>query len=208
MFGAAGEIIKTGRNVIFKTTGHGIEETLIMNVKKIIDFLETETINVVFSPRGLKFLSLKAGQDAECIDLRLFDENREPDPMVKLVIEETLNFIETGKHNMPLDLTAFTSFQQNVFEAVGRIEPGTVVTYKGIAEILGKPGAAQAVGSAVAKNPVSYFLPTHRVIPQKGIGICRSGAGHLREKFLTHEGHDISKLKGNYVCTRKKCCME
>ena len=53
-------------------------------------------------------------------------------------------------------------------------------TYKGVAEILGKPGAAQAVGSAVTKNPVSYFIPTHRVLPKKGIGTCRSGAGPLR----------------------------
>jgi len=119
-----------------------------------------------------------------------------------------LNFIETGRHDMPLDLSDFTAFQQSVFEAVSRVEPGKIVTYKGIAEILGKPGAAQAVGSAVAKNPVSYFLPTHRVLPQKGIGICRTGAGHLREKFLAHEGHDLSQLRGNYICTRKKCCME
>lgn len=179
-----------------------------MNVKKMIDFLETDQISIDFSSRGLQFLSLKACQDAKCIDLVFFDQNGEQEPMVKLVIAETLNFIETGKHNMPLDLTAFTGFQQNVFEAVSKVEPGEVVTYKDIATILGKPGAAQAVGSAVAKNPVSYFLPTHRVIPQKGIAICRSGAGHLREKFLEHEGHDLSQLRGNYVCTRKKCCME
>ncbi len=179
-----------------------------MKIKKIIDFLETDILYVTFSSKGLKYLSLKSNQGDRCINLGLVDENLEPDPMVKSVIEETFNFIETGTHAMPLDLTAFTNFQQRVFEAVSKIEPGKVVTYKGIAEILGNPGAAQAVGSAIAKNPVSYFLPTHRVIPQKGIGICRTGAGHLREKFLAHEGHDLSQLKGNYVCTRKKCCME
>ncbi|MBU3189603.1 hypothetical protein K9O30_07380 [Clostridium bowmanii] len=41
------------------------------------------------------------------------------------------------------------------------------------------------------------------VLPQKGIGICRSGAGFLREKLLTLEGHDVDKLRGNYVCKRK-----
>ena len=109
---------------------------------------------------------------------------------------------------MPLDLADFTEFQQNVFRIVSNIEPGRIITYMGIAEILGKPGAAQAVGSAVARNPVSYFLPTHRVLPKKGLGICRSGAGYLREKLLEHEGHDLSKLRGNYVCTRKKCCSD
>ena len=124
------------------------------------------------------------------------------------MISETLRFLNTGSHAMPLDLTAFTDFQQRVFEAVSRVEPGIVTTYKGIAEKLEQSGAAQAVGSAVAKNPVSYFLPTHRVLPQRGIGICRTGAGYLREKLLEHEGHDLTRLRGNYLCTRKKCLLE
>ena len=114
----------------------------------------------------------------------------------------------TGKHEMPLDLTSFTKFQQDVFEIVGSLEPGQITTYKGIADMLGKPGAAQAVGNAIARNPVSYFLPTYRVLPRRGLGICRSGAGYLREKLLTREGHDLSRLRGNYVCSRKKCCQE
>ncbi|NMB42213.1 MAG: methylated-DNA--[protein]-cysteine S-methyltransferase, partial [Firmicutes bacterium] len=152
----------------------GKREALTINVQKIIDFLVTDIFSVTFSSKGLKFLSLKADRGAKNIDLNFLkkeQEQRSMDSMVKKVLEETLNFIETGKHDMSLDLTAFTSFQQSVFDVVSKIEPGEVITYKGIAEILGKPGAAQAVGSAVAKNPVSYFLPTHRVIPQKGIGI-------------------------------------
>jgi len=184
------------------------ESSLVMKIKEIIDFLETDILSLTFSSKGLKYLSLKPGRGALDVDLKLFEKKQEHDPMEELVIGETINFLESGKHSMPLDLAAFTDFQQSVFRAVSEIEPGKVVTYKGIAEILGKPGAAQAVGNAVAKNPVSYFLPTHRVIPQKGIGICRTGAGYLREKLLVHEGHDLSQLKGNYICSRKKCCME
>ncbi|OPZ74424.1 MAG: Methylated-DNA--protein-cysteine methyltransferase [Firmicutes bacterium ADurb.Bin456] len=177
-------------------------------MKEIIDFLETDTISATFSPKGLKYLSLKAGQDARRINLRLAPAEQEQNPLAGLVIRETLNFLETGKHDLPLDLSAFSSFQRSVFEVVSGIEPGKTVTYRDIAGILGKPGAAQAVGNAIAKNPFSYFLPTHRVLPRRGLGICRSGAGHLREKLLLREGHDLSKLRGNYVCTRKKCCLE
>ncbi|MDI9476728.1 MAG: MGMT family protein [Natronincolaceae bacterium] len=177
-------------------------------IEEMIDFLETDTLSFIFSPIGLKYLSLKAKPDLHHINLRTVEKNRAQDPAEKLIIEETLKFLTTGKHTMPLDLTDFTEFQQNVFEAVGNVEPGKIVTYGGIAEILGKPGAAQAVGSAVAKNPVSYFLPTHRVLPKKGIGICRTGAGYLREKLLEWEGHDLAKIRGNYVCTRRKCCQE
>ena len=179
-----------------------------MTPEDIIDFLETDTLSATFSPSGLTYLSLKGNRGARSIDLGSFDGQQEPDPMIKMIIQETAGFLETGRHEMPLDLSDFTAFQQSVFEAVSKVEPGKITTYKGIAESLGNPGAAQAVGSAVAKNPVSYFLPTHRVLPQRGIGICRTGAGYLREKLLVHEGHDLSQLRGNYICTRRKCCME
>lgn len=180
----------------------------MMTPEDIAEFLETDILSITFSPRGLKYLSLKADRGDRNIDLKSVAKEGEEDPAINLVIKETAGFLETGRHEMPLDLSDFTPFQQSVFDAVSRVEPGRLITYKGIAENLGKPGGAQAVGSAVAKNPVSYFLPTHRVLPQRGIGICRTGAGYLREKLLAHEGHDLSKLRGNYVCTRRKCCME
>lgn len=178
-----------------------------MDVKEMIDFLGTDTVGFTFTPKGLKLLSLNADRGDRRLDLKRFDTEREPDPAAKLMVRETLRFLETGRHEMPLDFSGFTDFQQRVFRAVGRVEPGTVTTYKGIAEMLGNPRAAQAVGNAIGRNPVSYFLPTHRVLPQRGIGICRTGAGHLREKLLAHEGHDVAGLRGNYVCAGKWCGM-
>ncbi|NLA27038.1 MAG: MGMT family protein, partial [Firmicutes bacterium] len=169
-----------------------------MQIEEIIEFLETDRLSATFSPLGLKFLSLKADRGDRNIDLQHAGSEAEPDSEVKLILEETANLLKQGRHSMPLDLTDFTGFQQDVFKTVSEIEPGCITTYKGIAEIMGKPGAARAVGSAIAKNPVSYFLPTHRVLPQRGIGICRTGAGYLREKLLAHEGHDLSRLRGNY----------
>ena len=179
-----------------------------MEIEEVINFLGTDTVYAAFTHQGLKFLSLRANTKAPGINLRSLAGDQERSPQEKMLIEETIKFLVTGRHKMPLDLTAFTDFQRRVFVAAGGIEPGEITTYKGIAEILGIPGGAQAVGNALAKNPVAYFIPTHRVLPQRGIGICRTGAGHLREKLLAHEGHDLSKLRGNYLCTRKKCIME
>lgn len=184
------------------------EKNIVIDIDKIIDFLESTTISVTFSCHGLKYLSIKGNKGTQLIDLKLVIQNKEQDLMAYMLIEETQRFLNTGSHSMPLDLSDFTLFQQNVFNAVSKIKPRDICTYKGLAERLGKPGAAQAVGSAIAKKPVSYFIPTHRVLPQKGIGICKSGAGFLREKLLVHEDHNLGDLRGNYTCNRKKCCME
>ena len=63
-----------------------------------------------------------------------------------------------------------TNFQMKVWEALLRIEPGTAVTYKTVAEWIGSPRAVRAVGTAIGKNPIAYLIPCHRVI---------RGMGHL-----------------------------
>jgi len=68
---------------------------------------------------------------------------------------------------LALDLRG-TNFQLKVWEALLRIPPGAVVSYDALAGALQKPGAARAVGSAVAANPVSYLIPCHRVIRKSG----------------------------------------
>ena len=68
---------------------------------------------------------------------------------------------------LALDLRG-TNFQLKVWEALLRIPPGAVVSYSALAGALEKPGAARAIGSAVAANPVSYLIPCHRVIRKSG----------------------------------------
>lgn len=179
-----------------------------MNIEEIIEILETDTVSATFSQKGLSFLSLVNDKGKETISLRETLKENDKDSREYILLKETKSFLETGTHNMKLDLSDFTEFQQSVFKAVSEIKVGEICSYKDVAEMIDNPGAAQAVGTAISKNPVSYFLPTHRVLPKKGIGRCKSGAGYLREKLLELEGHDIEKLKGNYTCSRNKCCME
>ncbi len=61
-----------------------------------------------------------------------------------------------------------TNFQLKVWSALMRIAPGAVATYGDIAGAIGAPRAARAVGSAVARNPVSLLIPCHRVIRKSG----------------------------------------
>lgn len=61
-----------------------------------------------------------------------------------------------------------TNFQVRVWEALVRIPPGFAQSYEDVAAFLGAPGAARAVGSAVARNPVAFLIPCHRVIRKTG----------------------------------------
>jgi len=62
-----------------------------------------------------------------------------------------------------------TTFQLKVWEALLRIPLGSVTTYQGVAEYIGKPRALQAVGSAVGANQIAYLIPCHRVIRKDGV---------------------------------------
>ena len=61
-----------------------------------------------------------------------------------------------------------TNFQLKVWEALLRIPPGRIMSYHALAQALGVPRSARAVGGAVAANPISYLIPCHRVIRRSG----------------------------------------
>ncbi|HXH02403.1 MAG TPA: methylated-DNA--[protein]-cysteine S-methyltransferase [Candidatus Competibacteraceae bacterium] len=62
-----------------------------------------------------------------------------------------------------------SNFQIQVWKALLAIPPGQVTSYQELARALGRPGAARAVGQAVAANPVAYLIPCHRVIQAIGL---------------------------------------
>lgn len=76
-----------------------------------------------------------------------------------------------------LDLKG-TPFQIQVWQALLSIPPAQLVSYQDIANLIKKPGAVRAVGTAIGQNPVAYLIPCHRVIRQTGqMGGYRWGAG-------------------------------
>ena len=87
--------------------------------------------------------------------------------------------------DVPVDLWG-TPFQRDVWEALRAIPAGTTVTYAEIAHRVGRPRAVRAVGAANGANPVSLFVPCHRVVGKDGL---RGYAGGLTrmEWLLAHE---------------------
>jgi len=61
-----------------------------------------------------------------------------------------------------------TDFEIRVWETLLRIPMGRATTYSDLADALGKPKAARAVGAAVGRNPISFVVPCHRVLGKSG----------------------------------------
>ena len=69
--------------------------------------------------------------------------------------------------DLPLDVQA-TAFQRRVWDELRRIPYGEQRTYQQIAEALGRPTSARAVGRACASNPASIVIPCHRAVGSDG----------------------------------------
>jgi methylated-DNA-[protein]-cysteine S-methyltransferase len=81
-----------------------------------------------------------------------------------------------------------TPFQRRVWEELRTIPRGTTVTYAELATRIGKPGAARAVGSAVARNPISIVVPCHRVVGADGSLTGYAGGVERKRALLALEG--------------------
>jgi AraC family transcriptional regulator of adaptative response/methylated-DNA-[protein]-cysteine methyltransferase len=95
-----------------------------------------------------------------------------------------LESLETGTApaSLPLDVRA-SAFQAQVWEALRAIPVGETRTYGQIAETLGIPRGARAVGRACATNPVSLVIPCHRAVRNDG-GLGGYRWGLERKKAL------------------------
>ncbi len=69
--------------------------------------------------------------------------------------------------DLPLDVRG-TAFQQRVWQALGEIPAGHTVSYRELAERIGKPAAVRAVAQACGANPVAIAIPCHRVVRTDG----------------------------------------
>jgi methylated-DNA-[protein]-cysteine S-methyltransferase len=83
---------------------------------------------------------------------------------------------------------AGTAFQRAVWQALGTIPFGETRTYAQIAEQIGQPTAARAVGAANGKNPLSIVAPCHRVIGASGALTGFAGGLEVKARLLALEG--------------------
>jgi methylated-DNA-[protein]-cysteine S-methyltransferase len=86
------------------------------------------------------------------------------------------------------DLASCTEFQQSVLRAEHAIPRGRVSTYRLLAEHLGRPKGARAVGNALATNPFPLIVPCHRAIrSDRSLGGYQGGL-EMKRALLEKEG--------------------
>lgn len=111
----------------------------------------------------------------------------EPPAWVAQVIVRIRALLE-GAHDdlqdVPLAMENVPPFNRRVYEVARAIAPGRVLTYGEIAQKLGEPGAARAVGQALGHNPFAPVVPCHRILA------ARTGSGGF-----SAEGGVATKLR-------------
>jgi methylated-DNA-[protein]-cysteine S-methyltransferase len=103
---------------------------------------------------------------------------------------------DTGRFDVPVDLADRPDWDLAVLRGVRTVPRGTVSSYGRIARQIGKPGAARAVGGAVARNPVGIVIPCHRIIAGDGsIGGYGGAWWGARDRLLEIK-RDLLELEG------------
>ncbi|MBI4719214.1 MAG: methylated-DNA--[protein]-cysteine S-methyltransferase [Planctomycetes bacterium] len=105
---------------------------------------------------------------------------------------QVLRYFEGARvrFDVEVDLEALPAFRRRVLQACRGIPHGRTASYGDLARAVGKPGAARAVGGAMASNPLPLVIPCHRVLrSDDSIGGFSSPSG-IREKarMLSLEG--------------------
>lgn len=81
-----------------------------------------------------------------------------------------------------------TPFQSRVWSALRAIPVGETRSYAWLANAVGRPGSARAVGRANGSNPIAIVLPCHRVVGSDGSLTGYAGGLASKRFLLEHEG--------------------
>ena len=114
---------------------------------------------------------------------------------LKMAVDQILAYFsgDLKIFTVPLDLSRLTAFQQMILNITRSIPFGEFRSYGDLAKLVNKPGASQAVGMVMKKNPMPIIIPCHRVVASDGKLHGYSAAGGLftKARLLELEGLKI-----------------
>jgi len=158
---------------------------------KIIIVCDGENLNGLWFERQKYFYGTLKEKPIEKDDIHIFK-------ITKQWLDSYFAKEKPNINELPIVLKD-SEFRHSVWQILEQIPYGETITYgeisKKVAQNKGiKKMSAQAVGGAVAHNPISIIIPCHRVIGANGNLTGYAGGINIKIKLLEHEGVDISKL--------------
>jgi O-6-methylguanine DNA methyltransferase len=166
-------------------------------------------VMVARSELGVVFVEYVSGRRGHFTEL-FAKEGLEPvedDRELAAVGKDLDAYLAGGSRRLPwpIDLRlAKGAFQRSVLEATAAVPYGAVVSYKRIAQDIGRPSAVRAVAQALRHNPVALAIPCHRVIGTEGdLTGYAGGKTSLKEKLLTLEGVRVHHAHKEYRVERR-----
>jgi methylated-DNA-[protein]-cysteine S-methyltransferase len=90
--------------------------------------------------------------------------------------------------DLDLDLRALPPFTREVLGALARVPYGETTTYGALAQRVGHPRAARAVGTVMNRNRIPIVLPCHRVVGANGSLTGYAGGLDRKKTLLELEG--------------------
>jgi methylated-DNA-[protein]-cysteine S-methyltransferase len=189
-----------------ETDGQGARQLGRLIESKEVDELNESSDNIVqfFSP-PIGWMQLRASQIGIQSIVFLKGKGNGPiktaNPILLKLMGELEEYFQ-GKRKFfdtRVYLPSNNPFQLKVWQALRTIPWGETRSYKCVAEMIGKPGAARAVGGANKRNPLPIIVPCHRVIKADGaLGGYNSGPERKRI-LLELEGGKIQPVEQQYV---------
>jgi methylated-DNA-[protein]-cysteine S-methyltransferase len=132
-------------------------------------------LGVLLGPNGVERISMPGTELDDAVRAAAPDRGAPPTRSAGRVARQLDEYF--GGHRTEFDVavdlhaTELSELQRHVLETVrAEVAYGETVTYGELAELAGRPGAARAAGTAMARNPVPFLVPCHRVVAAGGIG--------------------------------------
>ncbi len=157
---------------------------------------ELGTCGIVWGDLGITRLLLPertaARTQARIRELAADSAEAKPPRAVRSVINQLTRQLGSTPRaiDAELDLSGLSPFVCRVYQMLRAVPPGETITYGELAARAGSPGAARAVGRAMATNPMPLLIPCHRVLAANGKpgGFSAYGGVATKAKLLAREG--------------------
>jgi methylated-DNA-[protein]-cysteine S-methyltransferase len=144
------------------------------------------------TPRGVCRISYDADPDAQAERLaRAYGSRVLRAPRAVDDVKRELDEYFQGRReafDLSIDLAGAAEFTRDVLHELARVPFGEVTTYGHLAQLVGRPRAARAVGTVMNRNPIPIVLPCHRVVGSTGSLVGYAGGLDRKEQLLRLEG--------------------